>query len=46
MSFRRMPFQFSSSDPLERQRELERRFGFRTQRNMFGDASNPAFAVS
>lgn len=46
MSFRRMPFQFTTTDPVDRQRELERRFGLPPSRNMFVDVPNPLITVS
>ncbi|KFM60134.1 BAG domain-containing protein Samui, partial [Stegodyphus mimosarum] len=44
MNFRRIPFQFTTTDPKERQRELEKRFGIPT-RNMYVD-SNPGYMTN
>lgn len=42
MDFRRIPFQFSTTDPLKRQEELQRRFGLPVNRgNMYVDFANP-----
>ncbi|CAL1294292.1 unnamed protein product [Larinioides sclopetarius] len=42
MDFRRIPFQFSTTDPLKRQEELQRRFGLSANKgNMYVDFANP-----
>ncbi|GBM11828.1 hypothetical protein AVEN_26757-1 [Araneus ventricosus] len=41
MDFRRIPFQFSTTDPLKRQEELQRRFGLPTNKGMYVDFANP-----
>lgn len=41
MNFRRMPFQFSATDPGARQRELEKRFGLPSREKMYVDVANP-----
>ena len=47
MNTRRIPFQFSTTDPLARQRELERRFGLQpTCPKMYVDVNNPLTMVS
>lgn len=47
MNARRIPFQFSTTDPLARQRELEKRFGLQpTCPKMYVDVNNPFSMVS
>lgn len=47
MNTRRIPFQFSTTDPLARQRELEKRFGLHpTCTEMYVDVNNPFSMVS
>ncbi|XP_055943301.1 BAG domain-containing protein Samui-like [Argiope bruennichi] len=42
MDFRRIPFQFTTTDPLKRQEELQRRFGLPANKgNMYVDFANP-----
>ncbi|GFQ87108.1 samui [Trichonephila clavata] len=42
MDFRRIPFQFSTTDPVKRQEELRKRFGLSTEKDkMHIDFSNP-----
>lgn len=46
MNTRRIPFQFSTVDPLARQRELEKRFGLQpTFPKMYVDVNNPFSTV-